>query len=149
MQNDGNLVIYNQQRFYTWLSQTSGHPGSRLIVQDDGDVVINAPDDTRLWATDTSTQDLHPLTDEFRQIREAYEKLPAESAFSLLRLIGERRKSTPGPDDQMFLTATTVRQDFSKATFNGLKNRTLRDVEIAGPLLRWSGSNRILANYYG
>ena len=130
MQNDGNLVIYNQQRFYTWLSQTSGHPGSRLIVQDDGDVVINAPDDTRLWATDTSTQDLHPLTDEFRQIR-------------------ERRKSTPGPDDQMFLTATTVRQDSSKATFNGLKNRTLRDVKIAGPLLRWSGSNRILANYYG
>ena len=69
--------------------------------------------------------------------------------FDPLRLIGERRKSTPGPHDAMFLTATVVRQDFSKEVFNGLKNRVLRDVEIAGPLLRWSGSHRVLANYYG
>jgi hypothetical protein len=93
------------------------------------------------------------LTDEFRLSRKAYQLRPAgpssQPAFAPLRLIGERRKSTPGPSDQMFLTATTVREDFSKDTFNGLKNRKLRDVEIAGPLLRWSGANRVLANYYG
>ncbi len=80
---------------------------------------------------------------------EEFRHFPAESAFSPLRLIGERRRSTPGPDDQMFLTATVVREDFSKETYNGLKHRTLRDVEIAGPLLRWSGSNRVLGSYYG
>jgi hypothetical protein len=93
------------------------------------------------------------LADAFRLGWQAYQERPtepsSEPAFAPLRLIGERRKSTPGPDDKMFLTATTVRQDLSKETFNGLKNRVLRDVEIAGPLLRWSGSNRVLANYYG
>jgi hypothetical protein len=78
------------------------------------------------------------LTDEFRQAREAYQARSGAASpkpsFAPLRLIGERRKSTPGLDDQMFLTATVVRQDFSKETFNGLPNRVLRDVEIAGPL---------------
>jgi hypothetical protein len=69
--------------------------------------------------------------------------------FSPLRIIGERRSSTPDRDDQAFITATTVRRDLSKEVFNGLKNRVLRDVEIAGVVLRWSGANRVLRNYYG
>ncbi len=91
------------------------------------------------------------LTDEFRLSWKAHQEQSAasRSGFKPLRLIGERRKSTPGPDDQMFLTTATVREDFEKETFNGVNNRKLRDLQIAGPLLRWSGSNRILANYYG
>ena len=33
--------------------RTPGNPGSRLVVQDDGNVVIYRPDGTPVWATDT------------------------------------------------------------------------------------------------
>ncbi len=63
MQSDGNLVIYDtlpspgtRQR-YVWLSGTAGHPGSRLVVQDNGDVAICTPDDTRVWTTSTRQRD--------------------------------------------------------------------------------------------
>jgi len=69
--------------------------------------------------------------------------------FAPFRTLGLRRGSNPTRDDQAFITATTVRTEFSKANFNGLKGRVLRDIEIAGVLLRWSGSNPILRNYYG
>ena len=100
------------------------------------------------WSTDT-----YRLTEGFREARLAFQERPADPSakpvFAPLRLIGERRRDTPGPDDQTFLTAVTVRQEFEKEYYNGLKNRVLRDVEIAGPLLRWSGANRILSQYYG
>jgi len=76
-------------------------------------------------------------------------KPQSSSGFDPLQLIGERRKSTPGPEDRMFLTASTVRTDFVKDCFNGVENRVVRDVEIAGPLLRWGGHNRFLSAYYG
>jgi hypothetical protein len=58
MQEDGDLVIYGTlpqpigfgQVFSTG---TGGHPGSRLVVQNDGNVVIYTPDGTALWATNT------------------------------------------------------------------------------------------------
>jgi hypothetical protein len=66
-----------------------------------------------------------------------------------LKLIGEKRSITPGPDDQIFITASTVRLDISEEPFNDLENREVRDVEIAGATLRWSKGNQILSGYYG
>jgi hypothetical protein len=65
------------------------------------------------------------------------------------RLIGEKRQSTHPPTDPMFITASTVREDFVSASFNGLANRVVRDVEIAGPMLLWSAGNPVLAPYHG
>lgn len=83
MQNDGNLVLYGLQNralwasgtFQTnadravmdpegnfavydgatrlWSSNTHGNPGSALVVQDDGNVVIYSPGGTPIWATGT------------------------------------------------------------------------------------------------
>ena len=93
------------------------------------------------------------LTDEFRQDWLKYQKQSAEASstarFAPLRVIGEQRGSTPAPEAQSFITATTVRREFQKAVFNGVKNQVLRDVEISGVLLRWSGSSAILREYYG
>ena len=36
-----------------WSSDTWQHPGSRLVIQDDGNVVIYRPDGTPVWATNT------------------------------------------------------------------------------------------------
>jgi len=54
MQSDGNLVIYGPGPGgqSVWVSDT-GVPGSRLVVQDDGNVVIYRPDGMPVWATDT------------------------------------------------------------------------------------------------
>jgi hypothetical protein len=77
------------------------------------------------------------------------------------RLIGAKRQSTPPPTDPMFITASTVREDFVpeaftdpanmvvRQSFNGLANRVVRDVEIAGPTLLWSAGNPALAPYHG
>src|ERR1700677_1194986 len=77
------------------------------------------------------------------------------------RLIGEKRQSTPPPTDPMFITASSVREDFVpesftdlqnrvvRQSFNGLTNRVVRDVEIAGPTLLWSAGNPVLAPYHG
>jgi hypothetical protein len=77
------------------------------------------------------------------------------------QLIGEKRKSTPPPTDPMFITASTVREDFFpehvndpsgnsvRQSFNGLANRVVRDVEIAGPALLWYAGNTALAPYHG
>jgi hypothetical protein len=40
MQHDGNLVLYDYAGQPKWDSGTSGQSGSYLIVQDDGNVVI-------------------------------------------------------------------------------------------------------------
>ena len=70
MQGDGNLVIYDtlpspgRTQYYVWLSATSNNPGSRLVVQDDGNVVIYRPDGTAVWETNT------PQGDEVGQLTE-------------------------------------------------------------------------------
>jgi hypothetical protein len=40
MQDDGNLVIYNQQVFGVWSSDTGGDQGAYLKLESNGDVVI-------------------------------------------------------------------------------------------------------------
>ena len=102
------------------------------------------------------------LTDDFLQKWRDYPNRASENgldekhanaksapSFTPRRIIGEKRKTTPLPEDHGFVTATVVGREFSKEIFNGRKNRVLRDVEIAGMLLRWKGSNDILRSYYG
>lgn len=52
-QADGNLVLYGQDEDYGWDSKTDNNPGSRLIVQDDGNAVIYRPEGTPVWVTGT------------------------------------------------------------------------------------------------
>lgn len=52
MQTDGDLVVYDTVLNPLWLSGTWS-AGSRLQVQDDGNVVIYGPDGAPRWATDT------------------------------------------------------------------------------------------------
>jgi hypothetical protein len=92
------------------------------------------------------------LTTDFLERWRAFQAKKSEKdkrGLGPLKLIGEKRSSTPGPDDQIFISASTVGLDITGAPFNGLDNREVRDVEIAGATLRWSSGNQILAGYYG
>jgi hypothetical protein len=60
LQGDGDLVVYDYTVFNpalklnpVWTSNTSGNPGSHLDVQNDGNMVIYAPDGRVVWATNT------------------------------------------------------------------------------------------------
>jgi hypothetical protein len=52
MQEDGNLVLYNNYKKVIWSSKTQGNPGASLVLQRDGDVVV-ALNKKQLWHTDT------------------------------------------------------------------------------------------------
>ncbi|WP_413811185.1 protein kinase domain-containing protein [Streptomyces sp. OE57] len=51
-QADGNLVVYNSDGQHLWSSRTDGHPGAVLVFQADGNVVIKSGD-TVFWAAGT------------------------------------------------------------------------------------------------
>jgi hypothetical protein len=51
MQTDGNLVVYADDRRPVWGAGTEGNPGATLVVQDDGNVVVQQG--RALWATGT------------------------------------------------------------------------------------------------
>ncbi|KQX67429.1 protein kinase [Streptomyces sp. Root1310] len=51
-QPDGNLVVYNSAGRPVWASRTDGHPGAALVFRADGNVVITSGD-TVLWAAGT------------------------------------------------------------------------------------------------
>jgi RNA polymerase sigma factor (sigma-70 family) len=53
MQEDGNLVIYDEAMKPCFSTGTAGHPGAFLRLQNDGNLVIYAPDRTALWASQT------------------------------------------------------------------------------------------------
>lgn len=53
-QADGNLVVYNSAGQPVWASRTNGHPGAVLVFQADGNVVIMSGD-TVLWAAGTES----------------------------------------------------------------------------------------------
>src|SRR6185437_13947006 len=59
MQSDGNFVIYQGTR-PLWSSRSSGHPGSRLTFQTDGNVVIRSAQGAATWSS--GTQGRHPST---------------------------------------------------------------------------------------
>ncbi|UIX32205.1 protein kinase domain-containing protein [Streptomyces sp. GQFP] len=51
-QPDGNLVVYNSGGKPLWSSRSNGNPGAILVFQADGNVLIKS-DDTVLWAAGT------------------------------------------------------------------------------------------------
>ncbi|AGP59529.1 hypothetical protein [Streptomyces rapamycinicus] len=53
-QTDGNLVVYSSEGQHLWFSRTNGHPGAVLVFQADGNVVIKSGD-TVLWAAGTES----------------------------------------------------------------------------------------------
>ena len=60
MQPDGNLVVYNglgATGTAVWSTNTWGHPGAFLRVQDDGNIVLVAPHGSgpngTIWSTNT------------------------------------------------------------------------------------------------
>lgn len=48
-------MLYGPGGSVVWASNTDGNPGSRLVAQDDGNVVIYRPDGTPAWDTGTWT----------------------------------------------------------------------------------------------
>jgi hypothetical protein len=53
LQDDGNLVIYDDRQRPLWDSGTAGNHGAKLAVQEDGNVVIYSSDKRALWHTGT------------------------------------------------------------------------------------------------
>ena len=51
MQGDGNFALYDLGGKYVWDSGTQGNPGARLIVQDDGQLVIYRGDGSAIWSS--------------------------------------------------------------------------------------------------
>lgn len=53
MQEDGNLVKYNDQNQPIWASNTGGHPGAMVQIQDDGNFVIykDTTSGVPIWAS--------------------------------------------------------------------------------------------------
>jgi hypothetical protein len=43
MQPDGNFVCYDATGHAFWATGTNGHPGSDIILQDDGNLVVYGP----------------------------------------------------------------------------------------------------------
>ncbi|XP_072527968.1 B-type lectin plumieribetin-like [Salminus brasiliensis] len=50
-QDDGNFVVYGWKPI--WASDTYGKPVTRLIMQEDGNLVMYTNDGTPLWASNT------------------------------------------------------------------------------------------------
>lgn len=53
LQNDGNLVLYNQSK-PLWNTGTSGTKGAVLILQNDGNLVLYGPGNRPLWNSGTA-----------------------------------------------------------------------------------------------
>ena len=55
MKAGGNLVLIGH-RATVWETKTSGHRGARLVVQDDGNLVVYGADSSILWQSETVTE---------------------------------------------------------------------------------------------
>jgi hypothetical protein len=53
MQEDGNFVVYDEAMKPCFSTGTAGHPGAFLRLQNDGNLVVYAPDRTALWSSQT------------------------------------------------------------------------------------------------
>jgi hypothetical protein len=53
MQTDGNFVAYQADNVVRWSTGTQGHPGAKLVLRDDGNVIIVDAYGHQIWATNT------------------------------------------------------------------------------------------------
>ena len=53
MQNDGNLVLYDEAKTVKWSTGTNPHNATYLNMQNDGNLVIYNEFGTSIWATNT------------------------------------------------------------------------------------------------
>lgn len=51
MQNDGNLVLYNNQQLIIWSSQTQGNPGAYLVLENNGKMYLYY-NNASIWSTE-------------------------------------------------------------------------------------------------
>jgi len=54
VQEDGNLVVYQDGGEPIWASDTNGQNAKHLIMQEDGNLVLYSVDDQPLWASNTN-----------------------------------------------------------------------------------------------
>jgi hypothetical protein len=55
MQSDGNFVAYTANNASApWSTYTSGHPGAKLVLRDDGDLVVLDQNGSILWHSNTA-----------------------------------------------------------------------------------------------
>jgi hypothetical protein len=54
MQSDGNFVCYDQSGHAFWATRTWGHPGSYIVLQDDGNLCLYSPNNSLLWQSGTN-----------------------------------------------------------------------------------------------
>jgi hypothetical protein len=55
MRPGGNLVLIGSRKV-VWETKTNRHRGARLVVQDDGNLVVRGADDTTLWESGSATE---------------------------------------------------------------------------------------------
>jgi len=68
MQDDGNAVLVDAQNRPIWATATNGHPGARLVVQNDGNMVIYQGNDA-VWNSETwNFTDHHESHDVFSEV---------------------------------------------------------------------------------
>ena len=53
MQSTGNFGLYNINKELQWSTETQNNPGSHIIAQDDGNVVIYTASKRPIWSTGT------------------------------------------------------------------------------------------------
>jgi hypothetical protein len=58
MQRDGNFVLYDSAGVSRWDTGTWDNPDSKLVLQDDREVVILNPNNRRLWAWGTRQREV-------------------------------------------------------------------------------------------
>jgi hypothetical protein len=49
MQEDGNFVLHDAAYYSVWATETDGHPTARLVLEDDGSLVVYDRNDKPLW----------------------------------------------------------------------------------------------------
>jgi hypothetical protein len=54
LQQDGNLVLYEQEAGPVWASATDGREVSTATMQEDGNLVLYVPTGEPVWASDTN-----------------------------------------------------------------------------------------------
>jgi hypothetical protein len=57
LQEDGNLVLYDQANQPLWATETDGQAVARATMQGDGNLVLYSPEGAPVWASDTYGND--------------------------------------------------------------------------------------------